>query len=54
MEQYNQNQPQNQPPQSQYTNPAGQNNYQSCPPQQPHPPQQGKPKKPVYKNGGSG
>ncbi len=53
MEQYNpnqpQNQPQNQPPQPQYTNPAGQNNYQPCPPQQPYPPQQGKPKKPVYK-----
>lgn len=49
MEQYNPNQPQNQPPQPQYTNPAGQNNYQPCPPQQPYPPQQGKPKKPVYK-----
>lgn len=32
MEQYNPNQPQNQPPQPQYTNPAGQNNYQPCPP----------------------
>lgn len=49
MEQYNPNQPQNQPPQPQYINPAGQNNYQPCPPQQPYPPQQGKPKKPVYK-----
>lgn len=48
MEQYNPNQPQNQPPQPQYTNPAGQNNYQPYSPQPPVMPPT-KPKKPVYK-----
>ena len=48
MEQYNPNQPQNQPPQPQYTDPNSPNNYQPYSPQPPVMPPT-KPKKPVYK-----
>ena len=53
MEQYNPNQPKINP-RNPNTPTRRAEQLSRCPPQQPYPPQQGKPKKPVYKNGGSG